>query len=249
MNIYQITFSPTGTSLEAGREIAKAFDGEEKLLDLCEETGETEIEKDSLCIVSVPCYGGRIPLTAEQRIRKLHGAGAPAVICVTFGNRAFEDALLELADLLEGQGFTVFAGCAAVTRHNIMPVFGVGRPDSSDLEEMGEFARGAAEKYRKREFTCPDFPGNRPYKERKAGAPPVMLNKETCAGCGECAAKCPVQAISPEGEIDRERCIGCMRCVKLCPNGSRFLPKEVLEGMISRLGPACETRKDNAFYL
>ena len=83
-----------------------------------------EIEGDSICIFSVPCYGGRIPRTAAERLLKIRGNQTPAIVCVTFGNRAFEDALLELADIVQMQGFSVFAGCGAATEHNIMGIFG-----------------------------------------------------------------------------------------------------------------------------
>ena len=70
-------------------------------------------------------YGGRrIPETAVQRLLDIHGSNMLAVVCVTFGNRAYEDALLELADCVEAKmAFKVIAGCAVATEHNIMHVF------------------------------------------------------------------------------------------------------------------------------
>ena len=144
--IYNINFSPTGSSMEVAEEIIKAFGCEETVIDLCEEvTEEIHIESDSLCLFSVPCYGGRIPKTAEERLLHIHGENTPAVVCVTFGNRDFEDALLELADLAEANGFSVIAACAAVTEHNIMHVFGKDRPDCSDKEELRKFSSAIIE--------------------------------------------------------------------------------------------------------
>ncbi len=48
-----------------------------------------------------------------------------------------------------------------------------------------------------------------------------------CAGCGQCAAACPTQAISisedtvgPVVCLDRGRCLGCQQCVRCCPTGT-----------------------------
>jgi len=46
------------------------------------------------------------------------------------------------------------------------------------------------------------------------------IDKEKCTGCGACAKKCPVEAISGERkkahEIDQEKCIKCGVCMETC---------------------------------
>lgn len=255
MKIYHITFSPTGTSRKVSGQIVKEFTGEfggeEINIDLCEENPEQiQIEQDALCVFSVPCYGGRIPKTAAERLVNIKGASTAAVVCVTFGNRAFEDALLELSDAVTDNGFSVFAGCAVVTEHNIMHVFGTGRPDAVDCEEIQKFAEETAAKFQEHGMNSPEFPGNRPYKEWKGSSLQILVDEETCSNCGLCAAKCPVQAIFPDRkETDATRCINCMRCIEICPKKSRYLAGEVLQGMVERLRTACEERKNNKFYL
>lgn len=160
MKIYRITFSPTGMSRGTAEEILKGFGDEPVWIDLCEEPTKTiEIEGDSICIFSVPCYGGRIPRTAAERLLKIRGNQTPAIVCVTFGNRAFEDALLELADIVQMQGFSVFAGCGAATEHNIMGIFGAGRPDGADRKAMHHFSCGCIEKFQEGSMTRPGFSG------------------------------------------------------------------------------------------
>jgi len=48
------------------------------------------------------------------------------------------------------------------------------------------------------------------------------LSAELCAGCGQCAAVCPRQAITPgqPPRFDLERCVGCLCCAEVCPQGA-----------------------------
>lgn len=245
-----ITFSPTGTSLMVGQKIANEFEGEKVFDDLCEETvEEVQMSKEDVCIFSFPCYGGRIPTTAKERLRRIFGNGARAIVCVTYGNRAFEDALLELADTVTENGFQVIAGCAAVTEHNIMHVFGQGRPDGEDLEEIQQFSKEVVKKLKEKRFNGLHIPGNRPYKELHAAKTNIFVDETTCVNCGICASKCPVKAISADGlHVDMDVCINCMRCIKICPKKSRKISEEFVATLTQRLQSACEERKENQFF-
>lgn len=246
-----VSFSPTGTSKDVACQIARELEGEKTIVDLCEAPAkDIQFGRNDLCIFSVPCYGGRIPQTAAARLSRLHGDATAAIVCVTFGNRAFEDALLELADTVEAQGFAVFAGAAVAAEHTIMHIFGQGRPDAADREEIAAFARQAARKHCAGDSARPALPGNRPYRAWHGGSTPILVKEATCNHCGLCAQRCPVDAISPDGSrTDAGQCIGCMRCIQQCPTASRSLPAEHVAALIARLGPACEGRKANAFYL
>lgn len=247
--IYEAVFSPTGRSKKVAGYIAEEFKGKRTFIDLCKaSTEQVSIGNDDLCVFSVPCYGGRVPATAGDRLMNIHGDDTPAIVCVTYGNRDYEDSLLELSDLAKKNGFKVIGAAALSTEHNIMHIFGKGRPDEQDKMQIKEFASNAAEKLKKNIGEEPAIPGNRPYKERHQSAIDILVDENTCVCCGMCALKCPVGAISKDGkQVDENKCISCMRCIEICR--SRSIPKEYVDALIDRLGDACQGRKENSFFL
>ena len=220
------------------------------VVDLCGQNTEASYGPETVCVFAVPCYGGRVPRTAAERLRGVRGNSSPAVVCVTYGNRAYEDALLELADLVEKNGFRVIAGCAIVTEHNIMHVYGKGRPDKQDREQILQFATDTALEIRSGTLVLSHpLPGNRPYKEWGGSSLPIEVDETLCTDCGLCAKMCPVGAIEAQGwKTDENLCINCMRCVKDCPAECRYVPKERLREMTERLRAACAARKKNSFF-
>ena len=60
----------------------------------------------------------------------------------TYGNRDYEDALLEQYDLFTSKGFIALGAATFVTEHSSTPLLAAGRPDASDLQTASDF--GAA---------------------------------------------------------------------------------------------------------
>ena len=258
MNLRQVTsvwFSPTGQSRQVVELIRGEIPGNGGFADLTDwktnrpDYGFTE---DEAVIVGVPVYGGRVPATAVERLKKLHGNDTPAILAVTYGNRAYEDALLELRDILTEQGFRPVAGAAISAEHNIVH-FAEGRPDEKDREKIREFGRKAAEIlkeiYSSHEIGSLLVKGNHPY--RLYGTFPIKLKVGVgCNGCGLCIKKCPVQAISRTDPkvTDESCCIGCMRCVSLCPTRSRSMGTLMKLAVRQKLKKVCAERKEPEFF-
>lgn len=62
------------------------------------------------------------------------------------------------------------------------------------------------------------------------------IDPEECVGCGICADRCQVHAISEDGEVsavDRVKCIGCGLCVTGCPNGAARLQRKPDDEIVS----------------
>lgn len=64
MKFYNIFFSPTGGTKKVADIVAKGANPESEEIDLIKEPDKlmkVKFEKEDLCLVSVPSYGGRIP--------------------------------------------------------------------------------------------------------------------------------------------------------------------------------------------
>ena len=76
---------------------------------------ELTIPAGDLAVVGCPTYAGRVPNLLMPWLRdQLRGSGALAVPVVLFGNRNYDDALMELSQLLTAGGFTCVAGAAFI---------------------------------------------------------------------------------------------------------------------------------------
>ena len=204
---------------------------------------------EDICLAAVPSFAGRVPVPAAQRLEKMQGNGARIILMTVYGNRHYDDTLVELSDLLTQAGFRPVAAVAAVAEHSIDRRFAKGRPDADDRAELESFGKTIRRRLEEGECPALDLPGNRPY---KALAP--MLSKplpnEDCAQCGTCAKVCPVDAIDPEdaANTDQNICASCMACQAACPNGGRQVPGPILEKLKAFLEPVCQGRKPNEFF-
>ena len=253
MRLYEITFSPTGGTEKAADMLLKAFpEAYEKisLLECQKAYGEYSFQKEDVCVIAVPSYGGRVPVTASERLAQMKGNGAACILLCVYGNRAFEDTLTELKQVAEEAGFVPRAAAAVIAEHSIMRQFASGRSDASDEKELFEFGAKIRERLLSGEKSEElQVPGNVPYKERHT-SPMVPKVTDACVKCGRCVRECPVAAI--EGETfaaEKEKCISCMRCIAVCPEGARALDKELLAGLVSRLEKVCSGHRENQLFL
>lgn len=210
------------------------------------------ISPADMVILSCPVYGGRIPALAAERMAAIKGNGAPAALLASYGNRAFEDALVELQDLAVKCGLQPVGAAACIAEHTIVPSIAHGRPDKADFASLADFASALANKI----ATLPDgkipalnVPGNRPYKEFKSNALPQSVN-DNCIQCGECARQCPTAAIDPNNAriVAAEKCICCMRCVNICPTHARQPAPAFIRAVSEKIGPICKDPKQNEYF-
>lgn len=153
-------FSPTGGTKKAAQHLAGALGGETVCIDLT--VHPAQAAPADAAVIAVPSFGGRVPPLAAQRIRQLQGGGTPAVLLCVYGNRAYEDTLVELHDLAVEAGFRVVAAAAAIAEHSIARQFAAGRPDAQDLDQLSAFGEAIRAKLDR---------GERPSRSRPATAP------------------------------------------------------------------------------
>jgi len=254
MNVHLIYFSPTGTTQTVLRGM---FDAERYHAALSEydltnmECAGTQLalSADDLAIFGFPVYGGRVPKAALERLRNIKGENTPAVLIATYGNRDYDDALLECADVLVPKGFRVFAAAAVVTEHSIVRAIASGRPNEADWAVLRGFADQIMAKDRRDEAPV-TLKGNRPYRVYQ-GVPLKPKGSGRCNQCGTCAKLCPVGAIATDTprRTNRELCISCMRCIKYCPQHARGISK-LEQSMAHRmLADKCKEEKESTLFL
>lgn len=220
--------------------------------DLCVKAADVRlpnIKEDDLVVIAMPVFAGRVPALAVERLRRANPHGAKCVVVVVFGNRAYDDALLELKDVATEMGFRVIAAVAASAEHSIIRKYGKGRPDSADEQALRRFGADIVRKAVSDDCTMPQVPGNRPYK--KGGKVPQPQGRRGCNGCGACAKHCPADAIplSDPKTVDSAKCISCMKCVSVCPKSVRKIGAVMNFLATQGLKKVCATRKENELYI
>lgn len=151
MKLTTFCFSPTGTSRKNMMAVVKGL-GMSNVTH-CDytyyniESGEDldrQLSSDDLALFSVPVYGGLVAPTALQRMDKVKGNRTPAILMVTYGNRDFEKALIQLEEFVRKRGFLPVAAAAMVGEHSYsnsrFPI-AAGRPDAKDLASATEFGQ------------------------------------------------------------------------------------------------------------
>ena len=235
MKCIQIVFSPTGGTGRVAAIVSKGLAGDMERIDLTDSKADfsrASFDAEDVVVIAVPSFGGRVPSVAVHRLQELNGNGAKAVIVCVYGNRAYEDTLVELQDIAEQAGFCVVAAIAAIAEHSIMHQYATGRPDMEDRKQLADYSSQILAKLESGTVTKLSIPGNRPYR-KAGGAGLVPKTKKSCNNCGLCAEQCPVGAISKENAVlvDKKTCISCMRCVVNCPQKAK-----VLNGTMVRAG-------------
>jgi ferredoxin len=258
-----VYFSPTQTTKRVLESIAQGIGvNTVRELDLTpretEGWGHEEI-RDDLVIIGAPVYAGRIPVVAARRLRRLQGRDSAAVIVVVYGNRAYEDALLELKDLALEVGFIPVAGGTFIGEHSFSDVttpIATGRPDVQDLDKAVEFGRMVQKKMTSMQALADmsplQVPGNSPYRDRRQ-LPKVSptTDEALCAQCKSCVSVCPTGAVELNDTLrtDPDLCILCCACVKNCPTGARTMEDASIRQLAERLSKSFPDRKEPEMYL
>jgi len=266
-----IYFSPTGTTRTIIKNIAKGMQLKQiELMDFTHRSqrkGKTLVFNNDLVILAVPVYYGRIPEELVPFLKTLSVQNMPVVLVVVYGNREYEDALIELHDISVSQGFIPVAGGTFIAEHSYSfssrPI-AHGRPDLKDIEKAQAFGLKIKEKLKivesLEDIGKINIPGNFPYLEpknlnmlkqvRKTISFTPETDENKCTQCNLCVEVCPTEAIDLDdvSRIDKWKCMICFACIKNCPSQAKQMTDPHFNGAIEQLQIACQKRKEPEIY-
>lgn len=254
--VHSVAFSPCRTTLAVLRGITAGFESPVAEHDLtlpAAREARLAFGPDDLVCIGFPVYGGRLPHNAGDIFAAISGAATPAVLVAVYGNRDYEDALLEMQHEAEARGFVPIAATAAVAEHCMAPEVAANRPDAADADLLARFGRAVAARAASLpSATAANFtaPGEAPYRKPVLRVNAAPKASEACTHCGDCGAVCPTGAIpadKPE-TADDAACILCMACIKACPASVRRPTHSTFEQATAWLRATCATRREPEFF-
>jgi len=201
--------------------------------------------ENELLVIAVPVYMGRVPALLNEWLSAIQAHQTPTVCVVVYGNRLYDNALLELKDIVTSRGGIPVACAAYIGEHafsnSVTPV-ATGRPDEDDLRHARQFGQKIREKLHSIELMSDlsdfDVPGTHPY----GGVTELwdvdfIAVDDSCMQCGVCAEVCPVGAVDSRdsAKIDPHKCITCCACIKACPQKARSRKPGPVEDAARRL--------------
>lgn len=256
--VHLVYFSATFTTRKVVRAIGAAFGGEVVEYDITcggPSGGMVSLGSGDLLVAGVPVYAGRVPAQAAVALRAFKGSGVPAVLVCVYGNRDYDDALVELQDIVGAGGFKTVAAGAFIARHCIFPKVAADRPDAADMQKIDAFAAGCARLLAGTDdvasLPTPVLKGSRPYKQGGASTFSPVGDASLCDGCQACVRQCPVGAIPTADpcSTDASKCIACGRCLVVCHTGSRAFRGDAYKGFEAKFIAAFSARREPEVFL
>ena len=218
-----------------------------------------DVEPHDLVIIGAPVYAGRIAITAIERLNGIKFAGNPAVLVAVYGNRYFDDALIELRETAVGLGLRPVAAAAFVGEHSYstrdFPI-AKGRPDELDKHKARDFGEQVARKLQSLKsldkMPALALPGTFPLPERRVIEPAhVETAPNKCNKCGECLPACPTGAVFYKNayKTTPELCTICCACIKACSRNARIIISERIPQLRETLAQTCADRKEPEMFI
>lgn len=259
---YSATGNTRKVALNLGKQIAKALGVPMEEMNYAPPLVRKKhysFSSDDLVLFATPVYAGRVPNKMLPFVESgFTGGDALAVPVIIFGNRNFDNGLIELRNLLEQNGFHTVAAAAVATSHVFSDAISPGRPDTADWAVLNQFAADVASRVTAlSEYPAPvEVPGDNPplvyYTPLGVDGKPTMFLKAKpqthdgmCDACGICVAACPMDAISAEDPTQVPgTCIKCQACVKICPTNAKYFADENFLSHVKMLEQNYTQRKE-----
>lgn len=248
MRVFSVYFSPTGNTktivLAVGKGLSEKMSCSfyEKNFTLLKDREEVfSFDKDDIVILGTPVIAGRVPNLLLPFLQSMRFNKSLVVPVVTFGNRSYDDALRELADICEDGGGIVIGAGAFPAEHSFSTILASDRPDDNDISCAIEFGKKLGNMVEKndcfhsvsdsikgrdrytREYYKPvDSRGNH-IDIRKV----KPKTKDSCDYCMWCVEHCPLESIDKKNpKLIAGICMKCCSCIKGCHRNAKFFDDE-----------------------
>jgi ferredoxin/flavodoxin len=248
-----IYFSPTGGTNRVVTEIAKGISSTEiKVVDITHNGISKSIT--GTAIIGSPVYEGRLPEVFKDRLSLIDLTDTNCILVVVYGNRAYENSLKELKELVESKGATVLGAGAFIGEHSLSskdkPI-AKARPDKEDLSIAFDFGK-RIQVINITKLKGIEVPGQYPLPESKP-KPDVIIktDEDKCIKCDKCINVCPVSAISNNNPLitNGTLCLRCCACIKICPADARELHDPISLTISKRVFENCQERKEPEIFI
>lgn len=271
-----VWFSPTGTTEKTVSAIIESI--QKNLKNDCE-LNKTSLtlpreredplvyKSDDIVVFGVPVYAGRVPNILLKYLDTIKGNQAIGIPVVLYGNRNYDDALVELSDIMRKNGFKVMAAGAFIGEHSFSQILGRKRPDKDDIEKAKDFGIKISDKIKNMDRDIDididielKIKGNQPYRSYYR---PRDINGEfydfrkikpktndRCIDCKICVSLCPVGSIDLD-DVSKISgiCIKCGACVKKCPVEAKYYDDANYLKHKNELEEEYESRKEIEIFL
>ena len=224
-----IYFSATGTTKEflhkMAHEMGFSIDKEFDLTNYEYKDFKHTFEKNDIILLGCPVFGARIPEPAKNRFTGLKGNNSKIVLILTYGDVHYDEALIEIYEIMKNNGFDIIGMGAFVSRHSVIKSVGIRRPNNHDNETIKYFCKKIVGKLNENIKQNIEIIHSKLFGKYKK-LPIKPKGNKKCKECGLCNKLCPVNSIDSRNprKTNKEKCICCMRCVKYCPYNARNLP-------------------------
>ena len=221
--------------------------------------------KDALVLFGSSVYAGRLPnkmLTFLQN--HLQGNNTLALAILTYGNRAYDQAVDEAIQELHLHGFRVIGAAAMSCQHAFTEKLATSRPNEEDKEALRQFLMQLVQTLLENDLSKDTAVLTRKmttklsyYKPLKEDGTPAHFLKATpktrldlCTKCGICATHCPMGAISFENFYEIiGTCIKCQSCVQSCLVKAKYFDDADFLSHVAMLEKNFQKPKENTFWL
>ncbi|MTI69665.1 MAG: ferredoxin [Firmicutes bacterium] len=189
--------------------------------------------EEDIVVIGVPVYAGRVPNVLLRYLNSIKGNNSSAVPIVVYGNRNYDDALIELKDILKLNGFNIPAAGAFIGEHSFSKKLAKDRPDEKDMAIVNDFSKKIYKKISEDKKQSVIVKGKRPYRKyympKNEKGNHVDIRKVTpktnnnCIDCKQCVELCPMGSIDFK-DVSKLNyiCIKCGACIKKCPTNAKY---------------------------